>query len=362
MRVRLLAFCRDPIVFAAAPVAGTLLEPESEPAMAKLKTGMPVASTQAAHATTAEASRVAVGSYARARARTDLWWALLYMSPAILVFLAFTFVPFFRSIWLSLNITDPVGDPARFNGLNYYARILNVDGSGRTEYLESILTTLKFALMVVPAGIVVAVGLAVLAAVKLRGIQIFRTIFTSTVAISVASASVIWALIYNPSLKMTEWLINLLGLKTEGLLLDPSTALPAVAFMTIWTSLGFNFVVALAGLQAIPQDLYDSSTIDGAGPWSTFRHITFPLLTPTLLFLVIISTINAFQAFTQFNVLIANAGPDRSTNVLVFALFESFFKDNRYGFASALAVVLFVVLLLMSVIQFRVLDRRVHYQ
>jgi sn-glycerol 3-phosphate transport system permease protein len=132
--------------------------------------------------------------------------------------------------------------------------------------------------------------------------------------------------------------------------------------MTIWTSLGFNFVVALAGLQAIPQDLYDSSTIDGAGPWATFRYITAPMLTPTLLFLVIISTINAFQAFTQFNVLIANAGPDRSTNVLVFALFEAFFKDNRYGFASALAVVLFVVLLIMSVVQFKLLDRRVHYQ
>ena len=332
--------------------------------MAKLKTGMPVAASQsqATHVATAETQRVAVGSYARARARTDLWWALLYMSPAILIFLAFTFVPFVRSIWLSLFITDPTGNPARFNGVNYYARVLNLDGSGRTEYLESIITTLKFAVLVVPAGVVVAVGLAVLAAVKLRGIQIFRTIFTSTVAISVASASVIWALIYNPSLKMTEWLINLLGLKTQGLLLDPATALPAVAFMTIWTSLGFNFVVALAGLQAIPQDLYDSSTIDGAGPWANFRYITAPMLTPTLLFLVIISTINAFQAFTQFNVLIANAGPDRSTNVLVFALFESFFKDNRYGFASALAVVLFVVLLIMSVVLFMLLDRLVPYQ
>lgn len=330
--------------------------------MAKLKTGIPVAAAQAAQVTTAEANRIATRSYARARARTDLRWALLYMAPAVLIFLAFTFIPFIRSIWLSLFITDQMGDPARFNGLNYYARILNVDGSGRTEYLESILTTLKFALMVVPAGVVVAVGLAVLAAVKLRGIQIFRTVFTSTVAISVASASVIWALIYNPSLKMMEWLIHALNLKTEGLLLDPATALPAVAFMTIWTSLGFNFVVALAGLQAIPQDLYDSSTIDGAGPWSTFRHITAPMLTPTLLFLVIISTINAFQAFTQFNVLIANEGPDRSTNVLVFALFHAFFKDNRYGFASAIAVVLFVVLLIMSVVQFRVLDRKVHYQ
>ncbi|HEX8228162.1 MAG TPA: sugar ABC transporter permease [Chloroflexia bacterium] len=292
----------------------------------------------------------------------DLGSALLYMSPALLVFAAFTFIPFFRSIWLSFFVTDQTGAPSRFNDVKYYARILNLDGSGRDEYLNSIVTTVKFTAMVVPTGIAVAVGLAVLATAKVRGMSVFRTIFTSTVAISVASASVIWALIYNPSLKMTAWVVDLLDLKTQGVLLDPATALPAVAFMTIWTSLGFNFIITLAGLQAIPQDLYDSSRIDGANGLQLFRFITLPLLTPTLLFLLIISTIAAFQAFTQFNVLIANEGPDESTNVMVYALFHAFFKDNRYGFASALAVVLFVVLLVLSIVQFRLLDRRVHYQ
>lgn len=295
------------------------------------------------------------------RAR-ELLVALLYMAPALLVFIAFTFVPFVRSIWLSLHVTNQAGEPARFNGLSYYGRILNLDGSGRTEYLSSIITTFEFALWVVPAGVALAVGLAVLAAVKLRGIAIYRTIFTTTVAISVASAAVIWALIYNPSVGVTRGLVNLLGLRAQGLLLDEATALPAVAFMSIWTSLGFNFVIVLAGIQAIPQDLYESGRIDGANGWQMFRHLTLPLLTPTLLFLFIISTISAFQAFTQFNVLIANEGPNGSTNVLVFALFESFFKDTRYGFASAIAVVLFVVLLVLSVIQFKVLERRVHYQ
>ena len=293
----------------------------------------------------------------------DLGWALLYMAPAIAIFAAFTFIPFFQSIYLSFFVTDQTGAPVRFNDIAYYTRVLNIDGTGRgEEYVNSIFTTIKFTLMVVPPGIAVAVGLAVLAAANVRGIAIFRTIFTSTVAISVASASVIWALIYNPSLKMTRWVIDLFDLQTEGVLLDPATALPAVAFMTIWTSLGFNFIIALAGLQAIPQELYDSSRIDGANGWQLFRSITLPLLTPTLLFLFIISTISAFQAFTQFNVLVANEGPDESTNVMVFALFSAFFKDNRYGFASAIAVVLFVVLLILSLIQFRLLDRRVHYQ
>ncbi|MBF6612675.1 MAG: sugar ABC transporter permease [Chloroflexi bacterium] len=298
-----------------------------------------------------------------ARARYgDLGPALLYMAPALVIFAAFTFIPFIRSVWLSFFVTDQAGNPSYFNDIKYYTRILNLDGSGREEYLQSIVTTIKFAIMVVPTGIVVAVGLALLATAKLRGIAIFRTIFTSTVAISVASASVIWALLYNPSIGMSNWVLDLLNLKTQGILLDPATALPAVAFMTIWTSLGFDFIIALAGLQAIPQDLYDSSSIDGATGWQQFRSITLPLLTPTLLFLVIISTIGAFQAFTQFNVLIANEGPDGSTNVMVYQLFSSFFKDNRYGFASAIAVVLFVVLATLSIIQFKFLDRRVHYQ
>ncbi|MEO5953088.1 MAG: sugar ABC transporter permease, partial [Chloroflexia bacterium] len=242
-----------------------------------------------------ESAKAEATAVVGARTQRDLWWALLYMSPAILLFVAFTFLPFLKTVWLSLNVTNQVGDPSHFNGVDYYWRVLNLDGKGRDEYLKSIGTTIYFTILVVPIGIVIAVGLAVMAAAKLRGIQFFRTIYTSTVAISVASASVIWALIYNPSLHMTNWVLELFHLKTAGVLLDPATALPAVAFMTIWVNVGFNFIIVLGGIQAIPQDYYDSSKIDGAGAWATFRSITLPLLTPSLLFLLIISTISAFQ-------------------------------------------------------------------
>jgi sn-glycerol 3-phosphate transport system permease protein len=288
--------------------------------------------------------------------------ALLYMSPAIAVFVLFTFLPFFRAIYLSFFITDPKGDPSKFNDVKYYARILNLDGSGRTEYLESVWTTTLFTFMVVPLGIVCALALAILATAKIRTIGIFRTIFTSSVAISVASAGVIWSLIYAPNIKITQWLIDLLGIKATSLLNDAATALPAVAFMTVWTALGFNFIITLAGIQAIPQDLYESGLIDGANGWKAFRFITLPLVTPTLLFLLIISTIQCFQAFTQFNVLIGNEGPDGATNVFVYAIYKEFWGNNRYGFASAMSVVLFVILLILTFVQFRLLDRRVHYQ
>lgn len=293
----------------------------------------------------------------------DLGWALLYMAPALVLFLLFTYIPFVRSIILSFYVTDPIGEPSRFNDIKYYTRILNLDGSGRDEYLKSILTTIEFSLMVVPLGIITSLALAILATAKVKTIGFFRTIFTSSVAISVASAGVIWSLIYAPNIKLTKWLVDLLHLQEDSLLNNPSTALAAVAFMTVWTSLGFNFIITLAGIQGIPQDLYESGRIDGTNGWSAFRFLTFPLLTPTLMFLFIISTIQCFQAFTQFSVLMNNSsGPDNSTNVMVFQLFTAFWKDTRYGFASAIAVVLFVILIILTVIQYRVLDRRVHYQ
>ncbi len=309
----------------------------------------------------------AVPSVVAAKSRLNKKWrelakALLYMSPAIIAFVLFSYFPFFKTIWLSFFVTDAKGDPVRFNDVKYYSRIFNLDGSGRSEYLSSVFISFQFSLLVVPTGIVCAVGLALLATAKVRLIGVFRTIFTSSVAISAASASVVWGLLYNPNTRATVWLVNLLNLKTPSLLGDVSTALLAVAVMTVWSALGFNFIVTLAGIQAIPTDIYESGKIDGANGWNAFRFITLPLLTPTLLFLFVISTIQTFQSFTQFNVLFGNEGPEGSTNVFIYSAFKAFWLDNRYGFASAMSVVLFLILLLLTFMQFRLLDRRVHYQ
>jgi ABC-type sugar transport system permease subunit len=294
----------------------------------------------------------------------EFGYAMIYMAPALAIFVAFTFAPFIRAIWLSFFIVDRnTFEPAKFYELKYYERVFNIGDSSRgDEYLKSILTTFQFALMVVPLGMITAIALAVLATAKVKIIGVFRTIFTSSIAISVASAGVIWSLIYNPNTKVTQWLMDLLNVKTPSLLNDAGTALPAVAFMTVWTALGFNFIITLSGIQAIPQDLYESGLIDGANGWKSFRFITLPLLTPTLLFLFIISTISCFQSFTQFKVLIDSAGPNNSTNVFVYSIFNAFWQENNYGFASAMSVVLFGILLILTVIQFRLLDRRVHYQ
>lgn len=288
----------------------------------------------------------------------ELGLALLYCSPALIIFAVFTYFPFIRAIFLSLNITNAAGEVVKFNGIDYYLRVLGLDGSGRTDYLETIVTSFRFAVMVVPVGIVVSVALALLATVRVRGIQIFRTIFTSSIAISVASAGVIWSLIYSPSTKATTWLVELLNLPRPSLLENDPTSLLAVAAMSIWSSIGFNFIITLAGIQAIPEDLYESAAIDGADRWNIFRFITLPLLTPTLLFLVVIGTIGALQAFTQFHLLI----PDRSPTVFVYETYRTFWYDTRYGLASAMSLILFAILLTLTIVQYRVLNRRVHYQ
>jgi ABC-type sugar transport system permease subunit len=305
----------------------------------------------------ADAVRVpALRWWQRPRTR-DLGYALLYSMPAIIIFIAFTYLPFFHAIELSLYRTNPQGETVSWFGLGHFARVLALDGTGRTEFLESIGNSLIFTLMVVPAGLVISVGLGVLAAVKIRGIAFFRTIFTSSIAISLASAGTIWALIYNPATRATAWLVELLQLKSASLLEADSTAFLAVAIMTIWSGIGFNFIITLAGLQAIPQDIYESAQIDGANGWKSFRFVTLPLLSPTLLFLIVVNTIGSLQSFTQFHILI----PGKRPNVFTYETYLMFWYDNNYGRASAMSLILFVILLALTLVQYRFLNRRVNY-
>ncbi|MCA1553163.1 MAG: sugar ABC transporter permease, partial [Chloroflexi bacterium] len=143
-------------------------------------------------------------------------------------------------------------------------------------------------------------------------------------------------------------------------LTDASTALPSIALVTVWLTLGFNTVIFLAALQGIPQELYESARIDGADFWSQFRHITIPLISPTIFFLIVVSTLGALQTFTQVNVM-TGGGPLESTQVLVHLIYRAFYFNGQYGIAATLSVILFLIMLVLTIIQFGVLERRVHY-
>jgi ABC-type sugar transport system permease subunit len=315
------------------------------------------------------AAREVGGSRAwSARDLRELGEALLYLAPSLILFAVFVFIPLVRSFYLSLFYTNPIGNPTTFAGLDQYLELTT-----SPAFRTGLVATLLFVLCSVPLGIVVALLLAVLANRQIRGINLFRTTMASTIAVSAAVGSLIWLLLFNPSLGLLNYLLSLLHIPGPNWLQDTwllqlpaggvpvSLAIVAISITTIWLMLGFNLIVLLAGLQSIPEDLYESARIDGAAGLATFRFITVPLLSPSLFFLLVVDTIQVFQAFTQIH-LLTRGGPVDTTRALVYSIYLDAFQSFQFGYASAQAIILFVLILLLTLIQFRYVEQRVHYQ
>ena len=292
----------------------------------------------------------------RLRATQATLISLLYLLPSLIVFGVFVFYPLFKSIYLSLFASDPFGrGNGIFVGLKQYGIALNSEA-----YREGLKVTVLYTLYTVPLGIVLALGLAVLANVRARGIGFFRTAYAIPVGVSVAASALTFSLLFNPSSGVLNFLLRSVGLPPVSWLTQPDSALWAIATLSIWVGLGFNFIVLLSGLQGIPEELYESAKIDGAGTLRIFTAITMPLLSPTLFFVLIISIIGAFQSFTQID-LLTKGGPANATNVVVYSIYRDAFINFNSGYASVQAVILFVIILVLTLIQFLVIERKVHY-
>jgi len=282
--------------------------------------------------------------------------ALLYLLPSILLFSVFVFYPMFRTIYLSFFLTDQNGNAAIWVGFENYTYLLE-----STAFINSMKATGLFVLYTVPIGIILALFFALLANEKLKGIGFFRTVYSSTMGISVAASSVIWLFMFNPSMGMFNRMLSMLNLPQIQWLLDPEWALLSVSISTIWMNIGFSFLILLGGLQNIDEHLYESSRIDGAGYFYRLRRITLPMLSPTLFFIITISLINAFQSFGQIDIL-TQGGPSASTNLIVYSIYREAFINYQFGTASAQAVTLFIIILIVTILQFKLGERRVHYQ
>ena len=304
----------------------------------------------------ASAGRQPPRTSARRREVKKFLLALAYLSPSLLIFLAFVFIPLVRSFLLSLQRTDPIGRAVGYAGLLQYQRLWE-----NPQFLNSLQRTLLFVLYTVPTSMILAMGLALLGNLRLRRISIFRMIFSLTIAVSAATASLIFLYLYHPALGVLNYLLSLVGLPSVPWLTDVRTALPAVALVTVWLQLGLNTVILLAGMQGIPEELYESAMIDGASGAAKFRHITLPLLSPTIFFLLVVDLLAAFQTFTQFHVM-TKGGPINSTNVLVFSIYREFYFNGQYAYAAAQSMVLFLIMLVVTIIQFGVIERRVVYE
>jgi ABC-type sugar transport system permease subunit len=286
----------------------------------------------------------------------DLAHALAYLVPSLAVFCVFVFYPLVRNVQLSVYDTSPLGALAVFVGAANYAQL-----AASPEFINSLRVTLLFALYTVPAGIVLGLPLAMLANRRMRGVGVYRTAYSFTIAVSIAAAALIFEWLFDPNVGIFNYLLSLVHGPQIGWLTDARWALPAVAAVTVWKDLGFNVVVLLAALQGVPDELVEAARIDGAGQWAVFRHVVVPAISPALFFVGVISTLGVLQSFGQVHIL-TQGGPVGSTNVIVYSIYRNAFFNFRFGYASAQAMVLFVLMLGLTAVQFLVFEHRVTYQ
>ena len=300
------------------------------------------------------ATAPAVTPARRARRRRERGLAYLLLLPALIIFVTFVFWPLVHNVYLGMFRNPPFpGLPSKYVGFDQYKDVLTSQ-----DFLDSVKTTFLFAILTVPIGIVLGLGLAVLAHQQLHGIGVYRTIFSSTVATSVAVAAVIFGTLMNPSIGLLPWL----GLTTNPpILQNPDWALAAVALVTVWQTLGLTFILMASGLQGVPDELFEAAEVDGAGAWSRFWHVTLPMMSPTIFFTVVVGTIFAFQSFGQIDIL-TQGGPLKKTNVLTFYIYDTLQRQSDPGKAAVLAVALFFITLILALGQLRFLERRVSYE
>lgn len=277
-----------------------------------------------------------------------------FVAPAMAVFGVFVFYPLVRAVWLGLFQTPPFPNlPSKYVRLSQYKSVLS-----SSLFLGSLWRTVVFVLLTVPFGIVLGTALATLANQRIAGIRIFRTIYSSTVATSTAVASVIFFTLLNPVVGLFSYWVGIRG--GNGILENPTWALPAIAVVSIWQNVGFIFILMSAALASIPDDLLEAARVDGASNWMRFWRVTFPLLSPTMFFASVVGVIGSFQAFGQID-LLTQGGPNNHTLVLIYYIYEAAFQQNNYGLAAVMSVALFVILVILTVVQFRFVERRVFY-
>jgi multiple sugar transport system permease protein len=246
--------------------------------------------------------------------------------------------------------------PPEWVGLANYHAMIALDPLSRVSFLN----TLYYVVGTVPIGVAFSLLFAVAMNQKIRGVILYRTAYFLPVISSTVAISLLWEWIYHPEYGLLNFLLGLLGLPAMRWLSEPSTAMPAIIILSIWRGLGFNMVIFLAGLQAIPQELYEAAEIDGGGSIARFRWVTIPMLSPTIFFVAVLTIISSFQVFDQTYVM-TKGGPLNATTTIVFYIFEEAFEWFHMGYASALGYVLFAIILVFTLVQFRLERLWVHY-
>lgn len=285
---------------------------------------------------------------------SDSFWAYLFLAPTIAGLIAFSAGPIVASAIISLTKWNIVTTPI-WRGLANYQ-----DLARDRLFWTALRNTMRYMLGSIPLSMGVSLILALALNQGLRFQALFRTLYFTPSVCSAVALALVWRLIFDRDMGILNWFLAFLGLGPVPWLMTPRTAMPALIIMSVWQGIGYPTVIWLAGLQGVPQVYYDAAQVDGAGRWGQFRYVTWPFVTPTAFFLLIISCISSFQVF-QSTFVLTGGGPQRSTYTLVFYIYDKAFQWFQMSYASAIAYVLFFMVLVLTLLQFRTQGRWVHY-
>jgi len=283
------------------------------------------------------------------------WLPWLLLLPQMAVILVFFFWPAAQALLQSLQQQDPFGTSIEFVGLANFSQLLD-----DPSYVESFKTTAFFSVMVAGIGISLSLVLAVFADRIVRGGMFYKTMLVLPYAVAPAVAAVLWVFMFSPSLGVVAYALGKIGINWNHLL-DSGHAMTLIVMASVWKQISYNFLFFLAGLQSIPKSLIEAAAIDGAKPWRRFWTIQFPLLSPTTFFLLVINVVYAF--FDTFAIVDAatQGGPGKDTAILVYKVYYDGFKAMDLGGSAAQSVVLMVIVVALTVIQFRYVEKKVQY-
>ncbi|WP_372526431.1 sn-glycerol-3-phosphate ABC transporter permease UgpA [Piscinibacter sp.] len=290
------------------------------------------------------------------RVRFRSWWLpWVLIAPQMAIVLVFFFWPAGQALYQSVLSQDAFGTSVQFVGLENFERLWNDD-----SYLGSFRITALFSILVAGCGLALALLLAVMADRVVRGATVYRTLLIWPYAVAPAIAGVLWLFMFAPSVGIVSFALRAAGLDWNHLL-NPNHAMALIVLAAVWKQISYNFLFFLAGLQSIPKSLVEAAAIDGAGPWRRFWTIVFPLLSPTTFFLLVINIVYAF--FDTFAIVdaVTQGGPGRDTAILVYKLYYDGFKALDLGGSAAQSVVLMVIVVALTVVQFHYVESKVQY-
>jgi sn-glycerol 3-phosphate transport system permease protein len=285
----------------------------------------------------------------------ERWLPYLLVAPQMIITLVFFFWPSGQAIWQSLLIEDAFGGNTKFVWFDNFAALFRDDA-----YFASVRLTVVFSALVASIGLAVSLLLAVMADRVIRGATVYKAFLVWPYAVAPAVAGVLWGFLFNPSIGIVASMLGSIGIDFNYVS-NGNQALLLIVIAAVWNQVSYNFLFFLAGLQSIPKSLIEAAAIDGAGPGRRFWDIMFPLLSPTGFFLLVINILYAF--FGTFGVVdaLTKGGPGQATSILVYKVYNDGFRGQDLGGSSAQSVILMIVVVLLTIVQFRFIERRVHY-